>query len=202
MYSYEYSFETKHIEKLKKMKKEFLKNDVPPAVSLSNHFVKQNISITEPEDDTILSFKHQPLTIARYHKNIDKWVLEPDISPDIIPEIAGKQAISFQQYILMKIFANYILFHSDELKETSNIIASKYKASGNNFSINQIIDIEKTTAEKNYNRLPQSTKDILSTNIKNIASNKANTLEEVMCCLFENMLRTKELEVDLLPETD
>ena len=74
---------------------EELKNGIVPENCTLSKFLKKDdevLNINSPVNGLTINSGNQH--IAAYHKEIQAWVLNDNISPDIIPTIAGIDTIS------------------------------------------------------------------------------------------------------------
>ena len=87
---------------------EELKNGIVPENCTLSKFLKRDdevLNINSPVNGLTINSGNQH--IAAYHKEIQAWVLNDNISPDIIPTIAGIDTISSKQYQAMYQYSEY-----------------------------------------------------------------------------------------------
>lgn len=80
---------------------------LPESCALSKFLQREGeiLDISSPVNN--LSIKSGSQHIATYHKEIEAWVLNSDISPDVIPTIAGIDTISSRQYEAMREYSEF-----------------------------------------------------------------------------------------------
>lgn len=193
---------------------------LPSNCTAINPITYKDGNLKNPENETTLKIKTGDI-VARYHKSIDKWVLNKDISPDTIPSIASKETISDEQFRYMSIIAQYNNYcnpgytTSNTYRHTSWEHISYDDMNDRTFFEDDMINRLKKEASKAHRQIPSTIKEILSKhetkfsiweqdkyirtqgtyakeNIRNHTS-KIST-EDVMALMYKNIRRIPELE--------
>jgi hypothetical protein len=199
---------------------DLMKGVLPSNCAVINQLTYQEGNLKKPEKETVLKLKTGEM-IAHYHSSIDKWVLNKDISPDILPSIASKETISNEQFNYMSIIAQYKNYCNPGYTINSSP-ASIFLEDSDFSNFNDDIFIEddmnemlKKSASTAHRKLPAIVKDFLSKYEDKIEPSEINkfirtkgtyakenvrnntfkiSTEDVMTLIYKNIRRIPELE--------
>lgn len=197
---------------IKILAKELKSGLLPPFCNIKTPTIDQDVagSIINPQNKSELYFKNH-ICIAKYHKEINCWVLEKGFSPIDIPLIGRRHTISLQQYNILYIYAKYKLFVSPNYHAIINkpnfsyftILATKMDEDG----------LEQEIKEQ-YSKIPNNiieilekedkhpTKSYILTYTKSKYNNPKHTeiivsTEDILHCCFNNIPYIDKLNISI-----